>query len=152
MRRSGDKILDNSFNTGQFDHDHFHNRDMKISDEYVHDYLDEYYENEKYSRLTNLLHLIEDVTEGSKFSLKLQVKRKFPKAKLNDFFCFIVEKVRERDQTYTIVELMIGSCEYLGCNYENMFKKLSLVHKEKIISELDNDYKIFSKMNIKKLF
>jgi hypothetical protein len=152
MRRTGDKILDNSFNTGQIEHEHFHVRDMKISNEYADDYLNEYYDNEKYARLTNLLHIIEEITHDSKYSLKLQVKRKFPKAKLNDFFCFIVENVKAKDSTYTIVEMMIGSCEYLGCSYENMFKKLSLTHKEKILSELDSEYRILSKMNIKKLF
>ena len=51
-----------------------------------------------------------------------------------------------------MIEFVIGTCEYLGCNYENMFKEMNVSYKEQLLSELDKDYHIFSRMNIKKLF
>lgn len=151
-RRHGDKILDNNYNTGQIDHEFFHVRDMRISDDYVDQNLDEYYNSEKYTRFRNLLEKIENITNESAFSLEGHPKRKLPKAKLNEYFCFIIEQVKVVDTTYSMTEFMIGVCEYLGCNYENMFKELTVAHKEQLLKELDTEYHIFSKMNIKKLF
>ena len=151
-RRHGDKILDNNYNTGQIDHEFFHVRDMRISDEYVDQNLDEYYNSEKYTRFRTLLEKIEEITNGSQFSLEGQPKRKLPKAKLNEYFCFVVERVKNTDSTYSMIEFVIGVCEYLGCNYENMFKELTVGHKEQLLKELDVEYHVFSRMNIKKLF
>jgi len=151
-RRHGDKILDNKYNSGNLDHEFFHARDMRISDEYADQNLDEYYNSEKYSRFKALLEKIEEITKISTFSLEDHPKRKLPKAKLNDFFCFVIEEVRKSDTTYSMMEFVIGTCEYLGCNYENMFKEMNMSHKEQLLNELDKDYHIFSKMNIKKLF
>lgn len=151
-RRHGDKILDNRYNTGQLDHDFFHARDMRISDEYADQNLDEYYNSEKYTRFKVLLETIETITKTSLFCLDNHPKRKLPKAKLNEFFCFVIEEVRKQDTTYSMMEFVIGTCEYLGCNYENMFKEMNISHKEQLLNELDSDYHIFSKMNIKKLF
>lgn len=151
-RRHGDKILDNKYNTGQVDHEFFHARDMRISDEYADQNLDEYYNSEKYARFKGLLEKIEEITSVSDFKLDDHPKRKLPKAKLNDYFCFIVEEVRKADTTYSMIEFIIGTCEYLGCNYENMFKEMNISYKEQLLSELDKDYHIFSRMNIKKLF
>lgn len=151
-RRHGDKILDNKYNTGQVEHEFFHARDMRISDDYIDQNLDEYYNSEKYMRFRGLLEIIEDITKGSEFCLDEHPKRKLPKAKLNEYFCFVIEEVKKKDKTYSMTEFVTGTCEYLGCNYENMFKELNVSHKEQLLNELDKDYHIFSKMNIKKLF
>lgn len=151
-RRHGDKILDNKYNTGQVEHEFFHARDMRISDDYVDQNLDEYYNSEKYARFKNLLETIESITSISIFRLDEHPKRKLPKARLNDYFCFIIEEVRKVDKTYSMMEFVIGTCEYLGCNYENMFKEMNVSHKEQLLEELDKDYDVFSRMNIKKLF
>lgn len=151
-RRHGDKILDNKYNTGQIEHEFFHSRDMRISDEYIDQNLDEYYNSEKYTRFKGILERIEIVTSSSVFSLDGHPKRKLPKARLNEYFCFIVDEVRKTDTTYSMIEFFIGTCEYLGCNYENMFKEMNTSYKEQLLDELDKDYHIFSKMNIKKLF
>jgi hypothetical protein len=151
-RRHGDKILDNKYNTGQVEHEFFHARDMRISDDYVDQNLDEYYNSEKYARFKNLLDTIETITSVSSFRLDEHPKRKLPKARLNDYFCFVIEEVRKVDKTYSMMEFVIGTCEYLGCNYENMFKEMNVSHKEQLLNELDKDYDVFSRMNIKKLF
>lgn len=151
-RRHGDKILDNTYNTGQIDHEFFHVRDMRISDDYVDQNLDEYYDSEKYTRFRGLLEKIEKITTDSRFCLDSHPKRKMPKAKLNEYFCFVIEKIKIEDTTYSMIEYVIGICEYLGCNYENMFKELTIAHKEQLLKELDSEYHVFSRMNIKKLF
>lgn len=151
-RRHGDKILDNKYNTGQVEHEFFHARDMRISDDYVDQNLDEYYKSDKYARFKNLLEKIEEITCESSFRLDEHPKRKLPKARLNDYLCFVIEEVRKFDTTYSMMEFVIGTCEYLGCNYENMFKEMNVSHKEQLLNELDKDYDIFSRMNIKKLF
>ena len=125
---------------------------MRISDDYASRNLDEYYNSEKYARFNGLLEKIEKITVTSDFKLDDHPKRKLPKAKLNDYFCFIVEGIRKEDATYSMIEFVIGTCEYLGCNYENMFKEMNVSYKEQLLSELDKDYHIFSRMNIKKLF
>jgi hypothetical protein len=125
---------------------------MRISDEYIDQNLDEYYNSEKYARFRRLLEKIEEITISSDFKLDDHPKRKLPKARLNDYLCFVVEEIKKSDTTYSMMEYVIGTCEYLGCNYENMFKEMNISHKEQLLNELDNDYHIFSKMNIKKLF
>lgn len=152
MRKRGDKILDNSYNSGNIEPEFFHSRDLRVDDEFALDNLEEYLDNEKYNRSIKLLEIIEKLTKNTKYSIHGHPKKKMPKARLNEYLCFVIEGIKKEDTTYTMVEMVIGICEFIGCSYENMFKEMDICYKERVLSELDKEYNVLSKMNIKRLF
>lgn len=149
-RRPNDKILDNKYNSGSLEYEIFNARDFRVNTEFAESNMQSELDNEKYNRHAKILSEIEGIVKESKFNVSGNTKKKIPKSQLSSAFIYIHEHLKS--DNYTNVEIIIGICEYLGCNYTAMYSELPVPFKEKILNELNEDYHIIKDNNKHKLF
>ena len=53
---------------------------------------------------------------------------------------------------YTNVEKFLEIADFMNINYEVLYKELSMMYKQNLLAELDNQYHLFEKRKVHKLF
>jgi hypothetical protein len=149
-RRPNDKILDNSYNAGNIEHENF--KTPSIDNTYAEDHLESNYNSEEYYRKQKLHKNIYAIVQASDYAQYL--KTKAPKSQLAEIFNLVkIKFVEGHDhQEYTHVEFFTAITEVFDVTFDNLYANIYTTHKEQIISELDTKYAIFKKRGLNPLF
>lgn len=142
-----EKILNNKFNTGEIEFEHFGefvisgtwNGNQQNSNTF------EYYEN------TMLDKDIFEIFKNAPFFEKYENIKKVKKDDILEIFNYFSERIKDADR-YTAIERFLAIAGFMNINFKILYNLLDITHKEKILNEFDEKYDIFDKKNIKKLF
>jgi len=138
-----DKIFNNKFNTGEIDFEIFGAINIRPESEDF-DIFDEY-------NARKIQEDIYDIFASSKYYEEYSKNKKVPKSEIANVYYYFDERLEENGNV-TIIDKFINVAEFMNISYEDLYRELGPVYKEKILRELDHKYQIFKKRNIKRLF
>lgn len=143
---SRDKIFGNDYNTGELDFQHF--TDIKIKEGFnPNEHTDESYESWETDEIEKELF---DIFEKAEFYEKYRKIKRVPKGEMHDIYYFFDESLPKNK--YSAVQRFTCIVDFMKMRYKTMFNLLSPIDKQKIIKELDDEFNVLGKRNIKRLF
>ena len=148
-RKYNDPILDNSYKKGEIDFQYFDNK-IEIDSNFKNETLSDYYNSYEYHRSKLLAEMIDSIFKKTKWDLSYPIKKKIPKIELSELFQYIRNKIT--DTTYSESEIFIEIADYLNVKYDVLYVMIPVIYKRELLQELDEVYKIKSKLKIFKLF
>lgn len=146
-----DKILHNSYNTGEIEYEVFPS-EIKIDDRVASRYKDQYSEDMVEVRLYKALEeRIYDIFLESPFYTKYKNPKKVEKGDLVLMYYHFKDLLKV-ENTYSNSQIFIGFAEFFQVNYQQLYSQVGVLDKEGLIKEL-NQYKVDSVFGkSKKLF
>ena len=137
-----DKIFNNKYNTGEISYEPFPKIRIDVPENF--DILDEYLAHE-------MQKLLLKIFQESSFFESLTNNRKIPKGEsCKIFYHFEIELNALKDMG--LIEKFILVADFMEISYDILYKELSVKHKETLLKEMDDEYGIFKKRNIHRLF
>lgn len=144
----GDKIFGNDYNTGNVEFEFFGK--IKIKDEWnpeSEEFTDNSYEGWERQQLREELYAI---FEESTFREKYAKIKKVPKTEMVRIYYHFSDNISKGK--YSAVQVFTEIAEFMKMNYKEMFHQLLPVDKQNIVQELNDEYNVLNKRNIKRLF
>lgn len=142
-RNNNDKILDNSYNLGTIEFEHFGN--FALDDSYKSNQSDyDKFRDEK------LYELLNDIITNSKWNKYKDKKFKISKYDYSEYFEFM--RTRFNDTTYSEIEIFIKIIELVSTDYKQFYDMIPNNYKIILLKELDKSYDLKNKLKTTKLF
>lgn len=139
------KVFNNDYNTGNLDFEFF--GEITVHDEISEKFTDNSFsEYEKTELRKDLFEIFKDAVFYEKYA---KIKR-VPKNDMQSIYYHFVKLLPPNK--YSSVQIFTEISEFMKFDYKEMFHKLMPGDKQNIITELDNEYDILEKKNIKRLF
>ena len=141
-----DKIFGNDYNTGNIEFEFFGK--IKVSDS-VDTGTDSRFHDNSYSswEKQQLREELYQIFEESSFREKYSKIKKVPKSEMVKIYYHFSDKLTEGK--YSAVQIFTEIAEFMKMNYKDMFHQLLPVDKQRIIQELNDEYNVLDKRNIK---
>jgi hypothetical protein len=137
-----DKIFNNRYNTGEIEYEPFPRMRIDMPDSF--DVMDEYTSME-------VQHLLLEIFQTAPFYQSYIANRKIPKGdSCKIFYYFETELDKTRDMR--LMEKFIAVADFMEIGYEVLYREISVKHKEVLLKEMDEEYGIFKKKKIHRLF
>jgi hypothetical protein len=139
-----DKILNNSFNTGEIEYEAFTSTmriDDKVSGQYRESWSETIVEDRTIKMLEDKLY---SLFEESEFFEKYKSPKRVDKSDMIKMYYFFKDKLLN-DQSYSSVEIFIGFAEFFQVNYDQLYAQIGVKDKESLLRELKDKKKIKSK-------
>lgn len=137
-----DKIFNNRFNTGEIEYEPFPKMRIDTPDNF--DVVSEY------SNLELQKYLLQIFKEAPFFDAFANT-RKIAKGQSSVIFYYF-ETELDKTRDLRLMEKFIAVADFMEMSYEVLYKELSVKHKETLLKEMDEEYGIFKKKNIHRLF
>ena len=137
-----DKIFNNRFNTGDIDYEPFPKMRIDTPDNF--DIVEEYNSHEMQ------VHLLE-IFKGAPFFDQYTANRKIPKGDSCKLFYYFEEELT-KTKDLRLMEKFILVADFMEMSYEVLYKEISVKHKELLLKDMDEEFGIFKKKNIHRLF
>jgi hypothetical protein len=148
QKRREDKIFGNDFNSGNIEFEFFGK--IKVKDEFDTtgpEFTDNSFTTWEKQQLQEELY---EIFEKSDFRQKYAKIKKVPKNEMVKIYYHFAEGITK--EKYTGVQIFLEIAGFMNMNFKDMFHQLLPVDKQRIVQELDEDYHVLRKRNIKKLF
>ena len=146
-----DKILNNSFNTGEMDYEAFTGV-MKIDDRVVGLYDDQLSENlidvRTEKRLDEDLYKLFQV---SPFYQKYKTPKRVDKGDMSKMHYYFKEEL-VKEKSYSSMQIFISFAEFFQVNYDQLYAEIGVLDKESLLKELSEKGKVKNKIKTRKLF
>jgi len=137
-----DKIFNNRFNTGDIDYVPFPKMRIDTPDNF--DIVEEYNSHEMQ------VHLLE-IYKAAPFFDQYTANRKIAKGEsCKVFYHFEEELTKTKD--LRLMEKFILVADFMEMSYEVLYKEISVKHKEILLKDMDEEFGIFKRKNIHRLF
>lgn len=146
-----DKIINNSFNSGEQSYEDF-SATMKVHDSVLSMYDDQLGENIIEHRTLKMLD--DELFTLFEASPYFEKYKKPKRADGNDrikMYYYFKEKLLE-EKKYTNMEIFIAFAEFFQVNYDQLYSEISVLDKENLLRELNQKYGLTHKIKTKKLF
>ncbi len=146
-----DKILNNSFNTGEIEYEAF-TSSMKVDDQVASLYEDQLSDNLVEQRIIKKLD--DDLYilfQESPYHEKYKTPKRVDKGDMIKMFYYFKEKL-VKFNTYSGMQIFIGFAEFFQVNYNQLYSEIGVVDKEGLLKELSEKGKIQNKIKTRKLF
>jgi hypothetical protein len=137
-----DKIFNNRYNTGDIEFEQFPK--MRIDTPESFDILEDYTN-------TELQNLMLDIFKLAPFYEASMNSRKIAKGESSKMFYYFEEEL-SKTRDMKMMEKFITVADFMEMSYEVLYKEISVKHKEIILKEMDEEYGIFAKKSIHRLF
>jgi hypothetical protein len=137
-----DKIFNNRYNTGDIDYVPFPKMRIDTPDNF--DVVEEYNSHEMQ------VHLLE-IFKGAPFFDQYTANRKISKGESCKVFYYFEEELT-KTKDLRLMEKFILVADFMEMSYEVLYKEISVKHKEILLKDMDEEYGIFKKKNIHRLF
>ena len=137
-----DKIFNNRYNTGEINYEPFPKMRIDLPENY--DVLDEYQAHELQKQLL-------EIFQAAPFFENFTNTRKIPKGESCKIFYHFEEELNKRGDM-RLMDKFIIVADFMEMSYEVLYKEVSIKHKETLLKEMDDEYGIFKKRNIHRLF
>lgn len=146
-----DKILNNSFNSGEIEYQSF-TSPIRIDDKVSKQYKESWSENIIEDRtLQHLETRLFQEFEASEFFEKYKVPKRVDKSDMIKMYYFFKDKLLE-EKLFSHVEIFIGFAEFFQINYDQLYAQVGVKDKEGLLRELHDKYHLTKKIQTKKLF
>lgn len=150
MAKKRDKIFGNDYNMGNVEFEFFGK--IKVKDEYSPTADDSRFHDNSFAgwEKQQLREDLYAIFEESPFKDKYAKIKKVPKSEMVKIYYHFADNLKEGK--YAAVHIFTEIAEFMKMNYKDMFHQLLPVDKQKIIQELNDEYQVLDKRNIKRLF
>jgi len=146
-----DKILNNSYNSGEIVYEGF-TQPMKIDDAVSHLYSDTISDNIVEERIFKILdEKIYDVFKESPYYEKYKNPKRVDKNDMIKMYYYFKNKLIKQN-TFSSIQMFIGFAEFFQINYDQLYLDIGVHDKEEILKELNDKFKLNTKIKTKKLF
>jgi len=146
-----DKILNNSFNTGDINYDMF-TQPMKVDDRVTHLYKDQLSENLVEERTLKLLdEQMYALFLESPFHEKYANPKRVDKNDLLKMYYYFKERL-VKEKSYSNAQIFMGFAEFFQINYDQLYSEVGVLDKEGLLRELNDKFSLNKKIKTKKLF
>jgi hypothetical protein len=146
-----DKILNNSYNTGNIDYESF-SQPIKVDDRVYDLYKDVLSENIVEERIFKLLeNSIYDIFLNCPYYEKYKTPKRVDKNDLIKMYYYFKEKLL-KENAFSSVQIFIGFAEFFQINYDQLYDDIGVLDKEGLLKELNEKFKLDKKIKTKKLF
>ena len=146
-----DKILNNSFNSGDIDYENFI-QPMRVDDKVYELYKDilsdDIVEERTFKLLDNKIY--EFFTESPYYE-KYKIPKKVDKSDLVKMYYYFKEKL-VKENTFTSSQIFMGFAEFFQANYNQLYEEIGILDKEGLLRELNEKFSLNKKIKNKKLF
>lgn len=150
-RMKEDKILNNSYNTGDVEYNAFASS-MKIDNRVSSQYSEALSENIVDLRIQQKIEKqIYEYFEPSEFYEKYRVRKRVDKGDMIKMYYFFKEKLL-KEKSYSNMQIFIGFAEFFQINYDQLYTEIGVRDKEELLREMHETYGIKKKMQTKRLF
>ena len=137
-----DKIFNNRYNTGEVEYVPFPKMRIDTPDSF--DVLSEY-------TVMEVQELLLEIFKAAPFYQSYVANRKIPKGdSCKIFYHFETELDKTRDMR--LMEKFIAIADFMEMSYEVLYREIGIKHKEILLKEMDDEYGIFKKKKIHRLF
>lgn len=146
-----DKILNNSYNTGEIEYEPFSGV-MKIDDRVASLYEDQYSENMFETRTVKALN--EEIYKlflKSPFHEKYKNPKRVDKGDMVKMYYYFKE-ILVKAKAYSNAQIFMGFAEFFQINYDQLYNEIGVLDKEGLLRELNDHKGMKSKIQTKKLF
>jgi|LakMenEpi03Aug12_release.lakeMendotaPanAssembly.Ray.scaffolds.fasta_scaffold18054_3 hypothetical protein len=137
-----DKIFNNRYNTGEINYEPFPKMRIDLPENF--DILEEYQAHE-------LQKVLLEIFQAAPFFETLTNNRKVPKGESCKIFYHFEDELNKRAEM-RLMDKFIIVADFMEMSYEVLYKEISIKHKETLLKEMDDEYGIFKKRNIHRLF
>lgn len=146
-----DKILNNSYNTGEIDREAF-TAPMRVDDRVTHLYKDIMSENIVEERTLRVLdEQIYGYFLDSPFYEKYKNPKRVDKSDLVKMYYYF-KQLLLKENTYSAAQIFMGFAEFFQVNYDQLYTEVGVLDKEGLLKELNEKFSLRKKIKSKKLF
>jgi len=145
-----DKIINNSFNTGEIKYQGF-TQDIKI-DSRVSDLYDDQLGDVLDHRNKKVLNSqIFAIFENSPYYEKYKNPKRVDKNDMIKMYYYFKNEINIV-KSFSSMEIFIGFAEFFQINYDQLYSEIRVLDKESLLKELNEKYSLSSKIKTKRLF
>jgi len=146
-----DKILNNSYNTGDIDYEAF-TAPMKIDDRVASLYDEQLSDNlidvRTEKRLDEDLYKL---FQNSPFYQKYKNPKRVDKGDMSKMYYYFKEEL-VKSKSYSSMQIFISFAEFFQINYDQLYAEIGVLDKESLLKELSEKGKVKNKIKTRKLF
>lgn len=150
-RMKEDKIINNSYNTGEIEYEAF-TAPMKIDDRVASLYEDQHSENMIEVRTIKTLNeKIYKLFLESPFHEKYKNPKRVDKGDMVKMYYYFKE-ILVQEKAFSNAQIFMGFAEFFQINYDQLYTEIGVLDKEGLLRELNAHKGMKSKIQTKKLF
>ena len=145
-----DKIMNNSFNSGEINYESF-GGEIKLESSVLSLYEDQFGDIID-CRVKSMLDAeLYDIFKDSPYYEKYKIPKRIDKIDMVKMFYYFKEGIIKVSK-FSNVEFFVGFAEFFQINYDALYADVSVMDKEYILREVSEKYGLESKIKTKKLF
>ena len=145
-----DKIINNSFNSGELVFQEF-TQTIKVDGRVSSLYDDQLGDVIEHRTLKLLNDEIYAIFKESSYYEKYKVPKRVDKNDMIKMYYFFKEKLI-KEKSFTLMEIFIGFAEFFQINYDQLYGEIRVLDKEHLLKELNEKYGLNNRIKTKRLF
>jgi len=145
-----DKILNNSFNSGELNYREFTSSikvDNRVSGLYE-DQLGDVLEHRTAAELNDIIYKI---FKDSSYFEKYKNPKRVDKNDMIKMYYYFKDEIRKK-KDFSPMEMFIGFAEFFQINYDQLYNEVRVLDKESLLKELNEKYGLDGRIKTKRLF
>jgi len=145
-----DKILNNSFNSGELNFQEF-TQTIKVDGRVSGLYDDQLGDVIEHRTIKLLNEEIFRIFEESPYYEKYKNPKRVDKNDMVKMYYYFKEKIMEV-KNFSPMEMFIGFAEFFQINYDQLYGEIRVLDKELLLKELNEKYGLHNRIKTKRLF
>ena len=145
-----DKIINNSFNTGELNYQQF-TQSIKVDSRVSSLYEDQLGDILEHRTAQLLSKMIYDIFEKSSYYEKYKNPKRVDKNDMIKMYYFFKDEIK-RERDFSAMEVFIGFAEFFQINYDQLYNEIRVLDKESLLKELNEKLGLSGRIKTKRLF
>jgi len=146
-----DKIINNSFNSGELQYDDFSSSTIKVDSRVSSLYDDQLGDVIEHRAIKELNDTIYEIFKVSPYYEKYKNPKRVDKNDMIKMYYYFKDKVAEIKR-FTPMEVFIGFAEFFQINYDQLYGEIRVLDKESLLKELNEKLGLKDRIKTKRLF
>ena len=146
-----DKIINNSFNSGELQYEDFSRSTIKIDSRVSALYDDQHGDVLEHRTIQVLNDTIYEIFKESPFYTKYKNPKRVDKNDMIKMYYYFKDKIGE-SKRFTSMEMFIGFAEFFQINYDQLYGEIRVLDKESLLKELNDKLGLKDRIKTKRLF
>jgi hypothetical protein len=149
---SEDKIINNSFNSGELNFQEF-TQSIKIDNRVSSQYDDILGDILEYRTMQDLNNIIYQLFLESPYYKKYKTPKRVDKNDMMKMYYYFKDEIsKDKNNNFNLMEFFISFAEFFQINYDQLYSEIRVLDKETILKELNEKYGLKHKIKTKRLF